>query len=221
MNVNIFEAINSVTFDKTLLQLALNDCGCNLAVDGIIGSKTIKCAKKVKASKFGIALNRWLKVVDGLEFCWIKEAFNEIGTKEIAGIDSNHKIEEYHDYAHIGWAKDDVPWCGSFMAYVFTKCGYDIPYAPYRALSWLNFGREVYEPLYGSIAIKKRRGGGHVTIVIGSFGNWVYCLGGNQSDKVCIRRYKDDDFISYRLPNDVESKIILKDMNVKRNNKER
>jgi len=221
MNVDIFNIINKATDDKTLLQLALNDCGCNLIVDGIIGPKTMKCAKKVKASRFGIALNVWLEEVFGLDFCWIKEAFKEIGTKEIRGEESNERIEEYHDYAHIGWAKDDIPWCGSFMAYVFTKCGYDIPIAPYRALSWLNFGKEIDEPLYGSIAIKKRMGGGHVTIVIGSYGEWVYCLGGNQSDKVCIRKYKKSDFISFRLPENIESRIVLKDINAKRYNKER
>lgn len=42
--------------------------------------------------------------------------------------------------------------------------------------------------MLGDILTFKRNGGGHVTMYVGEDAGAYHCLGGNQSDKVCIAR---------------------------------
>lgn len=42
--------------------------------------------------------------------------------------------------------------------------------------------------MLGDILTFKRNGGGHVTMYVGEDAGAYHCLGGNQSDKVCITR---------------------------------
>ena len=86
------------------------------------------------------------------------------------------------------------------------KAGYDkdIPKWPARAKSWLKFGKSAGRPVLGSIAVKSRKGGGHVCFVVGQdpSGDYLYCLGGNQSDAVNIKKYPKRVFLDFRIPND-------------------
>jgi len=82
------------------------------------------------------------------------------------------------------------------------EAGYTIPKHSYRALSWLNFGVKSFIPVYGAIAVKSRRGGGHVGFVVGQSNNGKYLdiLGGNQSNEVRVSRYRKDVFKDFRIP---------------------
>ena len=82
------------------------------------------------------------------------------------------------------------------------RAGYTIPKHAYRALSWLNFGVKSLKPIYGSIAVKERRGGGHVCFVVGGSedGKYLDCLGGNQDNEVKVTRYRADIFKDFRIP---------------------
>ncbi len=204
------------------VQEALNRMGKNLVVDGIFGPITTHAVKSVNNRLLHEELEKLLypelfetengpfadNHTDETEDedndipLWIKIAYQELGTKEIRGVGSNSRIMQYHSVAGgAGWT-DDVPWCGSFMAFVVTKASLNPPRYPARALSWLKFGVSSYVPVYGSIAVKKRRGGGHVTLVVGRSkgGKYLYCLGGNQNDAVNIKKYPKSIFVDFRVP---------------------
>lgn len=104
-----------------------------------------------------------------------------------------------------GFSSDEVAWCGSFVNWVMKKSGYkETVSIPARAKSWLKFGKTSVEPVIGSIAVKSRKGGGHVCFVVGKDKNGsLYCLGGNQNNEVNIKLYPKGVFIDFRVPNDV------------------
>lgn len=137
---------------------------------------------------------------------WITLARKELGVHEVAGKKTNKIIDNYHkSTGMLNW-HDDIPWCGSFVNYIMKKAGYDTPKKPYRALSWLKFGKSSGYPVLGAIAVKKRRGGGHVTFVVGisNDGRYIHCLGGNQNDSVKISTYKTNAFTDFRVPFDYD-----------------
>jgi uncharacterized protein (TIGR02594 family) len=196
--------------ERKNIQRALNNMGKHLIVDGDIGPVTLHTIKTVNNRRLHEEIlnimfpgsNKLYKKPK-----WIKIAYKEIGTKEYKGKASNKAVERYHSVAGYPNWSDDVPWCASFVSFVMVKAGYtELPKYPARAKSWLNFGKRLINPVYGSIAVKSRHGGGHVTFVVGqsSDGNILYCLGGNQNDAVNIKRYRKSDFIAFVVPKDYD-----------------
>jgi len=169
---------------KNLQKLLNTVCDTGLTVDGILGKKTSTA----------------------IEYCpfpsWVKTAMQEVGTKEAYGKEDNPRVVFYHSFSGGKYEHDQVPWCGSFLAYVFSANGIELPKTPERALSWVNFGKEVEEPKLGAVAVKNRLGGGgHVCLVVGKNPQGdLYCLGGNQRDEVNISLYPASAFITFRLP---------------------
>jgi len=199
------------TEELDIVQIALRELGKHLVVDGIIGPITCRAIESVEQK----ALYRTIEAVrkgqrlipqsvtkEPISQSWVDVAVDELGVKEIRGGGSNPRVEQYHDSVGIAWAKDDVPWCGSFVGFVLLKAGYKIPAKAYRALSWKSWGKSSHRPILGSIAVKSRKGGGHVTIVVGisKDGKYIYCLGGNQNDAVNIKRYRVSAFLDFRVP---------------------
>lgn len=138
------------------------------------------------------------------EPAWVRLARSWIGTKEIAGIKHNPKIVGIWTAIGMPWFKDDeTPWCAGALAYWMKNTPGCLP-PPKKAaaaLSWLSYGRGLEQPCVGAIAVKKRKGGGHVTIVVGRFTNGkLACLGANQDDQVKISPYSDDAFETFRWP---------------------
>jgi len=191
------------------VQKALNNIGKNVSVDGILGPISITAIKSVNNKTLHAELERILtgapKIIVS-KANWIEIAKQELGTKEIHGNKHNPRVLQYHAVSG-GFSTDEVPWCGSFVNFVMLKAGYKGPKNPARAKSWLKFGKSSKEPVFGSIAVKSRKGGGHVCFVLGQdkSGKYLYCLGGNQHDEVNISKYKKSVFLDFRIPLDYES----------------
>lgn len=148
------------------------------------------------------------------ELPWVAEARLWIGTAEIKGIKHNPKIVGIWPAIGITWFKDDeTPWCGGAMALWVTRGrewaianGFNAvalppPSKPAAALSWLDYGSRIRRPAYGCIAVKRRTGGGHVTIVVGKYADGrLACLGANQDDQVKISPYPASAFETFRWP---------------------
>ena len=125
------------------------------------------------------------------------EALKVYGTAEKPGPGSNPSI--------LQWAKatgqdsvyrsDDTAWCGLTMAYVALQAGSDLPIHPLAARQWLTWGTpvDIAKPCLGDILVfwRGQRNGyqGHVAMYVGqdTAGN-LWCLGGNQNDRVSIER---------------------------------
>lgn len=187
------------------LQIILNQQGANLKVDGNLGKLTKQAIDNLK-----IPLH-------------LKIALKEVGTLEIVGNKDDPRIKEYHtSVGGVGW-KDEIAWCGSVQGWGMLKAKYQtkrIEYTPpahsYRALSWMKFGKSV-KPCIGAIAVKSRKGGGHVTMIVGQLKDGrLLCVGGNQNNEMNIAIYRVGDFLDFRLPTHLTPQPLQTfDLNVK------
>ena len=134
---------------------------------------------------------------------WMKTAIAEVGEAEIPGIKANPQILEYFKASKF-WGSDDSggqnAWCGSFVAWVMQQNNMEPVKNAFRAKEWASFGKPLDKPVFGAIGIKSRKGGSHVAFVVGQSadGNYLYMLGGNQSNSVNVAKYKKelwDDFV--------------------------
>ena len=134
------------------------------------------------------------------DLAWMVEAKKHVGLREIVGKQHNKTI--------LGWIKglggwftdDETPWCGTFVAHCLMTAGIAYPKHWYRALDYVNYGTKLVKPAYGCVAIKTRKGGGHVCFVVGrdqKTGKLV-CIGGNQGNAVSYALYNDSDFQEFR-----------------------
>lgn len=138
------------------------------------------------------------------ELPWIAEARKHIGQKEIPGTKNNPFIVGIWPAIGVSWFDSELtPWCAGFIAYCLKKTGFKIlgPATVARALAWADYGVKLDRPAYGAIAVKSRKGGGHVGFVVGKdqFGN-IMLLGGNQGDSVKIAPFKASEISHYRWP---------------------
>ncbi|WP_313377301.1 TIGR02594 family protein, partial [Chishuiella sp.] len=104
-----------------------------------------------------------------------------------------------------------ISWCAAFINWVFVKYGYkgiltDGGYDAVRALKWAEWteGKKILNPVYGAIAVKTRKGGGHVGFVAGEKNGKLIILGGNQSNKLQCSEYNVSDFFAFVIPADYE-----------------
>lgn len=182
-----------------------------IAADGMVGpvtaayldslSKDMEPSPKPLSSVFKVA--PWLARMRALT-----------GTREIPGARSNPiilawKSELIGRYPvlrpNLDWyVNDDTPWCGYGQGYAVgcSDPGYMPPLHLLRALAWADWGQELKVPVQGAIAVKARKGGGHVTTVEGQSkdGKKLWCRGANQSNMINVAEYNTADFITFRWP---------------------
>lgn len=139
---------------------------------------------------------------------WLDFAEKQKGITEIIGLQKhNPKIIDWLQDLNANWRNDEVPWCGAFIAKCLQATGYSYPTEWAWALAYANFGVRLSRPAVGCIGVKRRldsKGkpvGGHVTFIVGknSKGDLIG-LGGNQSDQVCYKAFKEDDFVAFIWP---------------------
>lgn len=143
----------------------------------------------------------WLSKEDGPKM--LLEALKLFGTVEAAGSKDNPTILAWA--AEIGLANtyshDSIPWCGLFIGLVAKRAGKDPVDSPLWALSWADFGRpSPGGAMLGDVLTFKRDGGGHVALYVGEDSGAYHCLGGNQSDQVCITRIAKSRLYRARRP---------------------
>lgn len=142
----------------------------------------------------------WLSKEDGPRM--ILEALKLFGTVEAPGSKDNPVILGWA--SEIGVAKtyshDSIPWCGLFIGVVAKRAGKKVVDSPLWALSWADFGVASPSPMLGDVLTFKRNGGGHVALYVGEDAGAYHCLGGNQSDKVCITRIAKSRLYRARRP---------------------
>ncbi len=152
---------------------------------------------------------------------WMPIALGEIGVSEAPGAKINPRIAEYFKASKF-WGKDDTgaenAWCGSLVAFVMKTAGYGIAKEAFRAREWEGRwpdGQKASRPVYGAIAVKSRKGGGHVGFVVGKVPGkpgYLAILGGNQSNTTNVSAYPESDFFAFMLPKDYDySCCVLED----------
>lgn len=132
------------------------------------------------------------------ELKWINEARKHIGLREKGSTNKHPTIDAWATSLGGAWVIGQ-PWCGTFVAHCLKTAGVKYPKHWYRALDYLNNGAKLKKPAYGCVAVKTRKGGGHVGFVVGrdKKTNKLVILGGNQSNSVCLALYTESDFEAF------------------------
>lgn len=129
-----------------------------------------------------------------------------VGIKEIPGEKHSPAVVAFHQLGGSPWFDDDeTPWCSSFVHFIASYClGLVAPTkSKARARMWLTVGVpvDIQEAIRGhDLVILKRGTGvqpdetvtnapGHVGFYVKHDGQFVWVLGGNQSNSVNIQRY--------------------------------
>ncbi|OED45608.1 TIGR02594 family protein [Flavobacteriaceae bacterium (ex Bugula neritina AB1)] len=133
----------------------------------------------------------------------LKTALSQYGVKEIAGSKDNFRIVSYFDELGFNGSQlhDETAWCSAFANWVAKKCGYSFS-GKLNARSWLNIGESTSKPAVGDIVVLWRESPdswkGHVGFFIKETKSFVYILGGNQGNRVCIKAYPKDRVLDYK-----------------------
>lgn len=142
---------------------------------------------------------QWLKKEAGPRI--LVEALKTYGTAEKPGPGSNPSILQWAQDVGLDrvYKADATAWCGLWMSYVAKQAGWDDPYNPLWARNWLNFGTPQRESGLGDILIFSRgRDSGHVGMYVGEDTSAYHVLGGNQSDRVMIKRIAKNRLLGIR-----------------------
>jgi uncharacterized protein (TIGR02594 family) len=99
--------------------------------------------------------------------------------------------------------RDSTPWCSAFVNWCLGQCGIEGTDSGW-ARSWAEWGRPIDPPSPGAIAVwaRGRSSGdepvvtGHVAFLVEDLGDSLLVLGGNQSDRVCLKAYPKHGYLT-------------------------
>lgn len=132
----------------------------------------------------------------------LDRAISQLGIKEIPGDKSNPEINKYFDIINQKWADDEVAWCSAFVNWVCKIEDFEYT-GKLNARSWLQY-ETVFNPKPGHIVVFWRESPnswkGHVGFFLHEYNDFIYCLGGNQSNEVCIKVYSKKRVLKYVIP---------------------
>lgn len=129
------------------------------------------------------------------------------GLAEVPGHQSNPAILAMLKM-DMDWPQgDSTPWCSAFANFVAHCLGLERTRS-LRARSWLFIGTKTTRPVRGDVVIFSRgrwapgpevlKAKGHVAFYIDEDATHVRVVGGNQGDKVSIKRYPKTQVLGYR-----------------------
>jgi len=133
----------------------------------------------------------------------IDKALSEYGVKEVVGVKDNPRIIKYFDQIGFNGSKlkDETAWCSAFANWIAKTAGYEYS-GKLNARSWLTVGTSTSQPKVGDIVVLWRQNPkswkGHVGFFIKQTKSFVYILGGNQANKVCIKAYHKSRVLDYK-----------------------
>lgn len=134
----------------------------------------------------------------------IQIAVREMGVEEVPGEAHNQRILDYAREAGFAWVSDDeTPWCSVFLNWCARRAGLEQSRRA-TARSWLTVGMPVEAPEPGDVVVFWRDSPaswkGHVGLFLGyaASGDRIYCLGGNQGDRVCISAMAARHLLGFR-----------------------
>lgn len=122
-------------------------------------------------------------------------ALSLYGTAEKPGPANNPSILAWAKSTGLGkiYKADSTAWCGLFMAYAALQAGWEPPVNPLLARNWQSFGVKAETPMLGDVLVfwrGKNPSGyqGHVGLYVGEDATAYHVFGGNQADRVTIKR---------------------------------
>lgn len=132
-------------------------------------------------------------------------ALSQARQQEIKGNQDNPEIVKYFDEMGFNGSAlhDETSWCSAYVNWVCIKAG--LPYSgKLTARSWLKVGHEVDrgQQELGDVVVFWRESPqswkGHVGFYIREDRDWIFVLGGNQTDQVKVSAYRKNRLLGYR-----------------------
>jgi len=166
-----------------------------LAVDGVVGPETWRAL-------FGQGEEQAQPSHDfGLLPPWLIEALKDLGkgVEEVPGPQHHPDIVEAFRHTSLGAQPDETPWCSAILCAWMERAGIRSSRSA-AAASWRTWGREVDNGQLGCVVVMSRTGGNHVALYLDEDDAGVYCLGGNQGNRVSIRHFSWDPITNFRWP---------------------
>lgn len=134
---------------------------------------------------------------------WLMEALKDLnkGVAEIKGSQDNPDIVAMHQQTSLHAQDDETPWCASACCAWLERAGVRSPRSA-AAASFRSWGRELPDggQRLGCVAVMTRTGGNHVTLYLDEDSYGIYGIGGNQGDRVSVRRYPWSIITNFRMP---------------------
>lgn len=134
---------------------------------------------------------------------YLNLAFRHFGVKEITGEKDNPIIVKYFDDLGFNGSqlKDETAWCSAFANWICKEYGAKYS-GKLNARSWLKVGTKIENPEVGDVVVFWRQSReswkGHVGFFINESNDYIYVLGGNQSNQVSIKPYPKSRLLEYR-----------------------
>ena len=129
----------------------------------------------------------------------MKIALSQYGIKEIPGKENNPEIMKYFNEIGQDWVDSELAWCSAFINWCAKKAGFEYT-GELNARSWLKIGKKVNFKDCDIVVLWRNdptSWTGHVGIPVNKDENYVWILGGNQSDMVKISAYPKDRVLAY------------------------
>jgi uncharacterized protein (TIGR02594 family) len=134
----------------------------------------------------------------------VQDAFAaKAGKKRVAKVEASSDLvieaKRWMGTNPTGWER---VWCARFMNFVLKRAGYPGTGSD-AASSFANYGRKLWFPQVGAIAVMHRgKNGGHVGVVSGfdSNGNPII-ISGNHNKRVGVAVYPRERVYAYVVPN--------------------
>jgi len=128
--------------------------------------------------------------------------FSQYGIREILGPEDNPEIMKYYHETGRGWVDSETTaWCDAFADWCTWKAG-GVPTPGLNAREWLRYGDAVDDPSLMDMVVLWRESinswKGHVGFFINKDDEYIYILGGNQNNSVCIQPYPIGRLLGYR-----------------------
>ena len=148
---------------------------------------------------------------------WMRIAEGYLGQKEIAGSRHNPVIVGFFAKAgHPDIRNDEVAWCSAFTNAVCYEYGMKGTRS-LMARSWLKWteGEKVNTPKYGDIVVFSRGSNpayGHVAFFEKWDDEFIYVIGGNQSNAVTRAKYPRSRLLGFRRPKPVTASAEMPKM---------
>lgn len=146
---------------------------------------------------------------------YIVEAKALLGEKEIKGRLANERIKElYADAGHPEVVSDEVPWCAAFVGATLARANKPNT-GSLVARDYVKYGNRLKSPKKYCIGVMRRGNSsweGHVGYVMDFDRDWVWMLGGNQSNSVNVQRFPRNKFIAFVEPKEEDKDVAPKEV---------
>ncbi|MGZ8286880.1 MAG: TIGR02594 family protein [Allosphingosinicella sp.] len=139
---------------------------------------------------------------------WHEIALRELDASVAERASGDHpRILEYlatcSDLEEGEWERDSTPWCSAFVNWCLARAGIAGTDSGW-ARSWAQWGEPIDPPRLGAVAVWARGRPsadgrvvtGHVAFFVEDRGDSLLVLGGNQSDRVCLKAYPKRGYLT-------------------------